>query len=152
MYTDQLVELLKKYKFSKNKFCGVLSLDQVPLKRVKHPCAFVVNTHDSTQPGEHWFAIYLPVRGPAEYFDSYGLPPFQQRIVEFLKKNSNSFIHNKQRIQSDTSVNCGLFSLFYLYFRTKGYTMKQYLKFFVKDNLSYNDHIVNYLYKKYKLK
>ncbi len=35
-----------------------------------YPSAFVYNTHDSEQPGEHWVAMYVDeIR---DYFDPYG--------------------------------------------------------------------------------
>ncbi len=39
------------------------------------PAAFVCNTNDGDEPGEHWIALYLVANIRGEYFCSYGLPP-----------------------------------------------------------------------------
>ena len=147
MYTEELVKLLLRNPYSRKVFCGVIPIDKLPMKKITRECAFIVNTHESHLPGEHWFAIYVPKQGPIEYFDSYGIPPYHRIIHNFLRINKRNFIHNKYQIQSNTSVNCGKFSLFYIYFRARGYTMKQYIKFFNKDTLKYNDKFLNNLYK-----
>jgi hypothetical protein len=149
MYTHHLVKLLLKNKFTRKIFCGVVPFDQIKLRILKHSCSFIVNTHDSSKAGEHWFAVFVPKNGIPEYFDSYGEPPSIKRIIDFLKLNGNGkFIYNTQRIQSDTSINCGKFSLFYLYFRAKGYKMTEYTKIFNKYNLDLNDKIIDCIYDK----
>jgi hypothetical protein len=150
MYTNELVDLLNKNYYSRRYFCGVLALDEVPLKKINHQCAFIVNTQKSSQPGQHWFGVFVPRHGPIEYFDSYGQPPRQQRIYDFISVNKRGFIYNNKRIQSHNSENCGQFTLFYIYFRCRGYTMKQYSKFFMPENFHYNDRFIEYLYKKHK--
>ena len=147
MYTSELVELLKKNRFSRRVFCGVLAINQIPIRKINRVCSFIVNTHESHLPGEHWFAIYVPNVGPIEYFDSYGLAPYHQRIYDFFRVNKRKFIFNNLQIQDNFSINCGKFCLFYIYFRAKGYTMKQYLKFFNKINLQYNDRFLNNLFR-----
>ena len=147
MYTEELVELLKKNPFSRKIFCGVLPIDKLPMKKINKVCAFIVNTHESNLPSEHWFAIFVPKIGPIEYFDSYGLHPYHREINKFIKVNKRKFIYNNLKIQHNNSINCGKFALFYIYFRARGYSMKQYLKFFNKKQLQYNDKFLNYLYK-----
>ncbi|MEQ2301665.1 hypothetical protein AMECASPLE_038394 [Ameca splendens] len=36
------------------------------------PAYFIVNTHPSHMPGEHWLALTLDENGEASFFDSYG--------------------------------------------------------------------------------
>ena len=146
MYTEELIKLLRKNRLTRTVFCGVIPIDMLPMKKINKTCTFIVNTHESNLPGEHWFAIFLPKRGPIEYFDSYGIPPYHQQIYKFIKINKRKFIYNKVQIQHDNSINCGKFSLFYIYFRAKGYSMKQYLKFFNHKELQYNDKFLNNLY------
>ena len=146
MYTDQLINALLKNKFSRKVFCGVIPLDHVPLKKINRVCAFVVNTHESYKSGEHWFCIFVPKLGPIEYFDSFGLPPHHEIIYKFFRLNNRNFIYNRIKLQDDKSINCGKFSLFYIYYRSKGYSLKQYISLFNTDNLLYNDKILNKLY------
>ena len=148
MYTDQLIRNLLKYRWSRQTFCGVKPLDKIPQKRVRRPCSFVVNTHKSDQPGEHWFGIFVPRRGKIDYFDSYGRPPEHLEVFNFIRLNGQKFKYNSKRIQSDQSENCGQFTLFFIYFRSKGYTMDQYLNLFSDQDYLFNDKIIERLYNK----
>ena len=49
--------------------------------------AYIVNTDISTDPGEHWVAIYFR-RDQDIYFDSYGRPPEEQYVLPFIQRNS----------------------------------------------------------------
>ena len=54
MNTLQIERLLKKGLKSKTIFCA---LDQ--LEKPTFPSAYVINSNPSSEPGEHWFAVYL---------------------------------------------------------------------------------------------
>jgi hypothetical protein len=151
MYTSELIKLLKKDKYSRKSFCGVVPYDKLPMKRIRRPCSFIINTQKSTEPGEHWIAIYLPRRGEIEYFDSYGFKPTIDKIYKLIHLNGKIYIHNNKTIQGVDSKNCGLFTLFYIYFRARGYSMKQYLKFFI-TNKTHNDMLIKKLFIELKLK
>ena len=73
MNTLQIERLLKKDWKTKNIFKKVCALDQ--LEKPTFPSAYVINSDPSSEPGEHWVAVYFDKRGRGEYFDSYGLPP-----------------------------------------------------------------------------
>jgi hypothetical protein len=150
MNTLEVDKFLKKYKWIKNSYCGVLPIDKLPLKKIKKPCSFVINTDKSTNSGKHWFAIYVPVKGPIEYFDSYGLKPINPEIYRFFKENDNKWIYNKYPIQSLKSQSCGKFSILFIAYRSKGLSMKDYTKLF-SVNKDYNENVINILfYKLYK--
>jgi hypothetical protein len=151
MYTSELIQLLKKDKYSKKSFCGVVPYDKLPLKKLRRPCSFIINTQKSTEPGEHWIAVYLPKRGRIEFFDSYGLKPTIDKIYKMFNLNGKYYIYNNKAIQGVDSKNCGLFTLFYLYFRARGYSLNQYLKFFI-TNKTHNDTFIKNLFINLKLK
>ena len=71
MNTLQIERLLKKGLKSKTIFKKVCALDQ--LEKPTFPSAYVINSDPSSEPGEHWVAVYFDKRGRGEYFDSYGL-------------------------------------------------------------------------------
>ena len=48
----------------------VVAKDTLPEAVSTYPSAFVCNTHDGKQPGEHWFPMYVDEIG--EYIDPYG--------------------------------------------------------------------------------
>ena len=148
MNTFNLIKLLKKDKFTRKCFYGVLPIDRLPLRKIKRPCCFIINTDKSHQPGEHWFGIFVPKVGSIEYFDSYGRKPINEEVYSFINSNGKKFTYNNENIQSNESTNCGKFTIFYIYFRVRGFKMKQYLKFFTK-NKELNDIIINKMYKKF---
>ena len=150
MDTIQLSNILKRDKFTKKYFSGVLSIDLLPIKKIGKTCSFIINTQNSTLPGEHWFAIFLPKSGKIEYFDSYGLKPINQEVYSFIKANGNKYIYNQKRIQSEDSQNCGKFCIFYIYMRSRNFSMNKILKFFV-NNSKLNDIFILNLFKKLKL-
>lgn len=149
MDTNQLIKFLKRDKYSKKYFCGVLPFNKLPIKKIKKPCSFIINSHDSTLPGEHWFAIYVPRRGKIEYFDSYGLKPTNDFVLAFIKANKLPYIYNEKNIQAINSNTCGKYCVFYIYMRSRGFTMKKITNFFV-SNKDINESFINNLFKKFK--
>lgn len=147
MYNYELQHILYKDRLARRYFCGVLSIDQLPLKKFKRRCMFIVNTQPISSPGEHWFAIHISRSNFIEYFDPYGIKPINQRVQEFIRINGNRYICNDKKIQHDFSKNCGKYCVFYLYFKSRNYTMNQILKFFLNNSM-YNDNMINNFYSK----
>ena len=145
MNTFELVDLLKKDKVVRKSFCGVVPIDLLPIHQVRRNCSFIINTDISSEPGEHWFALYVPKNSPVEYFDSYGRKPQNQKIFDFINANGRRFKYNKIVIQGGKSKNCGLYSLFFIYYRTKGFTLKEFQNLFT-SNYKNNDNIIENLY------
>ena len=117
MDTLQVRRYFENNKLSRNIFKGVLPVDFLDNEPIYKQAAYIVNTGKSDTIGEHWFALLIPKYGPIEYFDSYGMKPFNREVYEFVKRHRRKLIFNRKRIQSNKSYNCGKFSVFYLYFR-----------------------------------
>ena len=147
MNTIQLIALLKRDKYTRKTFCGVIPINHLPLKKIHRKCSFIVNTDESSLPGTHWFAIYIPKTGPIEYFDSFGRQPEEKEVKYFIKINNRRVIYNSKLLQSSESITCGHFCIFYLLFRNRGYTMKMFTKFF-NDNRDFNDKQISLMYLK----
>lgn len=95
-------------------FIGTFPRDMLPQIK-KRPAAFVINTDDSSSPGEHWVAVYLPEYGVAEYFDSYGLPPMSEDIHHFLNSVSPSgFLYSNVTLQSVNTETCGQYCILFI--------------------------------------
>ena len=73
MNTLQIEHLFQKGSKKKSIFKNPCALDQ--LKKPTFPSAYVINSESSSEPGEHWIAVYFDKHGRGEYFDSYGLSP-----------------------------------------------------------------------------
>jgi|SaaInl33SG_5_DNA_1037386.scaffolds.fasta_scaffold00699_2 hypothetical protein len=76
MRTEQLREALRKHPITQQYFEDVYASDQLP-PLVKGR-AYVVNTHPSDMPGEHWFALYRGENGAVTFMDSFGRVPPKQ--------------------------------------------------------------------------
>ena len=125
MNTLQIKRALERNPYTKKTFCGVFPADQLPKTFYTFPCGFVANTDPSTQPGTHWVSFYFPSREKGEFFDSYGHPP-EHYGFKFYE------------IQSSWSEVCGQYCIFYLYHKSRGYSMNKIVNLFT-DNTSIND-------------
>jgi hypothetical protein len=88
-------------------------------------CCFIVNTHPSGAPGEHWLAFFLNAStGLVEYFDSFGLPLAAHTHV-FAAFESRKLLpacvsaNTGQMLQSVNSTVCGQYCVAYLYWRSR---------------------------------
>lgn len=118
---------------------GVYSIDTLP-DRISDSI-FFINSDPSDLPGEHWVCVFFPHQNsPAEFFDSLGHEPnyYSSNIAHFM---NNNFKYNTQRLQAYNSSTCGLYCLFFLYYRVRGYTFSDILSKF-SSNLNLNDSIV----------
>ena len=108
----------------------------------------IVNKETSTQAGRHWVVIELR---HGYYFDS--LADFDGMTNTFepiLLKYNNQYIFNKTRCQSEYSNSCGLYCLYYLYYRsTHAYenTISELSSRSIADNESFLLHFfLEYVY------
>ena len=82
MNTLQIERLLKKDLKSKTILKKVCALNQ--LEKPTFPSAYVINSEPSSEPREHWVAVYFDERGRGEYFDSYGLSPTLVGVESYM--------------------------------------------------------------------
>lgn len=146
MDTLQLSHALSTDPFTRATFLNVFPSDWLPVSALtQRPVSLVVNTHPHFLPGEHWVAIYLSENNHAEFFDSYGLPPFSSRfpktIMNFLKKNSDKILFHKLQLQDPASTTCGYHCLFFLHQRCRGLPFHQVLRLYSADP-EQNDRMV----------
>ena len=90
----------------------VCAKDLLPEKKPLDMKAYIVNTDISTDPGEHWVAIYFR-RDQVIYFDSYGRPPDEQYVLPFIERNSTRWIHNTECFTESMEQN--MWNLVYLH-------------------------------------
>ena len=76
---------------------SVLSRDQTV--QHNHKLAlFIYNLEPSYLKGSHWLATYAK-DNVINYFDSFGLPPFQE-MVNHAKRKNLTLLHQNQQIQN----------------------------------------------------
>lgn len=134
-------------------FHGVFARDEFLRTRLTNG-TYIINTHPSHMPGEHWFVIEIcGIQGFV--FDSYGaMSPVTQTggedIIDHLTSYTQTVLCNKFRLQSlDTNV-CGDYCLFYVSCREQGCTIYSILDSFeIFSNSHSRDHAVREIILKY---
>lgn len=137
-------------------FCGVWPSDQLSHLRQSFtpPAHFIVNTHPSSKPGEHWLAITIEDDNTATFFDSFGFPPdfahYPRCILNFLEKRSNKILYHQTQLQDVLSTTCGQHCVFYLCHRACGLSFEKVLSLYDVDDVTKNDEMVSNFVKKYQ--
>ena len=134
-------------KNTKKNFLGVFSADNLPVIQRK-PCSLVVNTDVSSKPGEHWVSMFIPKRGALEYFDSFGREPHIKQHIEFIENNCNEYRFNAASLQSRESSLCGHYCLMYIFHRSIGKSMKNFVDKFPNSNHYSNDAKLMLMFRK----
>ena len=140
MNTYQIEYYLKKDPLARRIFKKACPRDQ--LQTVEYPSAYVVNSHTSTKPGEHWLAVFFDKQGRGEFFDSYGLHPDFNGFTDLMNQNSNEWIYNSKTVQSLFSIECGNFCIYHILFRCRGFSMRTIVSHF-SSNLTENDRRIS---------
>ena len=141
MKTEELEAYMLNDPYIRKYYGGVLPLDQIP-RVIRKPSIFIVNNDPSTLPGRHWLAVFFT--SVNEHFDSAGFYPNKTLEAE-LVSHGPKFKYNNNRVQAYNSDTCGLYCLFFCYFRCRGYTFQDVINMF-SSNLHLNEHIVKYFY------
>ena len=68
----------------------VVAKDTLPEVVSTYPSAFVCNTHNSDQPGEHWIAM----DEIGDYFDPYGMKPQHAEFTNFMNEHCSQWSLN----------------------------------------------------------
>ena len=107
---------------------GVYAADMLPISDFSQNIGFIANTDESASPGQHWISIFIPSKGMPEFFDPLAYKPNQYlaHFEDFLVNRGPAYKYNTQKIQSDTSSNCGLFCI---YFYTSGAEMSPFITY-----------------------
>ena len=137
MDTHQIRAILEHDYMTKDVFRGVYAIDQLPSYQ---PGMYVINTDERDEPGEHWLAVYNK-----EFFDSYGNPPMDNRIVKFLGPD---YTYNAVPLQQELSNACGFYCVYYLLQRARGHCAEDIIELL---KYSDSDFVVKHMiYDRYK--
>lgn len=76
----------------------------------------------SRKKGAHWVAYWFDNVNQCEFFDSFGRTPedYDERLRDFVDRNSALCLYNNIQVQPDSSSTCGLHVLYYLKARARG--------------------------------
>ena len=106
---------------------------------------FIYNLEPSHMTGSHWVATYVK-NGVINYFDSFGLPPFQE-IVNHAKKKNLTLLHQNDQIQNVMTTTCGYFCLHFLNEMNKGRTYFDLLEVFDIHDTINNEKFIELYFK-----
>ena len=103
-------------------FIGCFSQDDLVKLELSYPCYMIVNTDSRGEKGSHWLALKLD-SSVVEIFDPLGFEIFNYKqipchLLEFIHDHANDKkLKISPRIQSDSSSNCALYCIFYIFYR-----------------------------------
>ena len=143
--TDQLNRLGRGDEELSPYFKGTSGCDELPMtpNRVA-PRAYIVNTDPSYLSGEHWLGIWTE-NDTCEIMESYGLPLQHFENIDPLLIWLNQWTdvkRNKKTIQSVKSAGCGAYSLLYLMYKARGYSLDDFLANFSDKDYVKNDQMI----------
>ena len=107
-----------------------------------YPSAFVCNTHDSDQQGEHWIAMYVDECG--DYFDPYGLEPQHTEFTNFMNKHCSEW-------SSDGRIFCGQYCVAFLMFRCRNVSIHVFSRIFTTNLVANDCRVFDWLGAEYSL-
>lgn len=148
MYYASELEKWAKNNININ-FLGIFASNE--LSKLKplynYPYYFIINTDNNNLSGQHWICIYMHDKKIGEIFDSFGkFPNFY--VQRWLNKNSNKWYYNPKLLQPPLSTNCGLFCLYFIYFRciNPTLTLNQFVDYYFTYDVYKNDYLVTQFY------
>ena len=132
------------FKKKKNNSCLVSDLCNINLKRLLdrdyESIGMVFNTDDSSGSGQHWFSMYVDLKGKnlkkpsIYYFDSVAneAPDEIIELVQKLQKQSEHIKHPLDVLYSDIQhqygdTECGIYCLHFLTEMLQGKSFKRYI-------------------------
>ena len=124
---------------------GVLSRNQTVPHNHKM-ALFIYNLEPSYMSGSHWIATFVK-DGVINYFDSFGLPPFQE-IVNHANKNYLTLIYQNNQIQALNTTTCGYFCLYFLNEMNKGSSYFDLLQVFDVHDTMKNERFIERYFEK----
>lgn len=113
--TSSFIDAYVKH-YCKN-FIGVFACNSIPQNLCeREDFTIICNLSPDTHQGTHWVVINANSR-QIIYCDSFGFPPQQKEIKQFLKNCNRQILWNFAQLQDDNSNYCGyyciLFALFF---------------------------------------
>ena len=126
-------------------FRGVVPKYGLPTTVDALPVAFVCNTDDGDESGEHWIALYLDAIGCGDYFCSYGLPPRHAPFRTFMNEHCSEWTHNSKILQGPLSNVCGQYCVAYIWLRCNSFPMRTFMNIFGTDLVASDCRVFDWL-------
>ena len=143
MNARRLRRILQSDRHLSSRVVGIFAVDTLQKCKLGPGQGVIVNTDVWKGRGIHWVVLYRSAQGNYEFFDSFGRPPqyYDERFKTFLQRDLRDPIHNSMPLQDNDSDLCGAYVVYFLYFRSRGLTMKNIISHF-SSNSRLNDKLV----------
>ena len=106
---------------------------------------FIYNLEPAYMSGSHWVATYVK-NNVINYFDSFGMPPFQE-IVNHAKKKNLTLLHQNNQIQNIQTTTCGYFCLYFLNEMNNGNSYYDLLQVFDINDTMKNERFIEHYFR-----
>ena len=137
-------DLIKWCKYLNIPINDVLSRDEnVPHNHKQ--ALFIYNLEPAYMSGSHWVATYVKDK-VINYFDSFGMPPFQE-MVNHAKEKNLTLLHQNNQIQNMYTTTCGYFCLYFLNKMNKGNSYYDLLQVFDIHDTMKNEKFIEHYFK-----
>ena len=134
-------DLIKWCEYLKIPINDVLSRNETVQHNHKQ-AVFIFNLEPSYMSSSHWVSTYVK-NGVIHYFDSFGMPPFQE-IVNHARNKNLTLVYQNDQIQNSMTT-CGSFRLYFLNEMNKGNSYYDLLKVFnIYDTMDNEKFIEQY--------
>lgn len=128
MNTKQLFRALTLQRKTAPYFNGVFCRDLLETIQSK-PKLIICNTDTSEKRGKHWVLFYFN-NDTVEFYDSLGksIHSYGTEFSEFIERFSSKYKYVKKRSQPVHSNLCGVYCLYYAFWRCQGYSMERIVR------------------------
>ena len=132
----------------KLQYNGIFAKDALP--PLLHNGAYIANTGESHDIGEHWVLTYVKER-QLYFIDSFAEPPmyYGKEFVNWIKSYPGKVNQLQQPLQHPLSHFCGLYVLFFFYHLSRNYSLYRILKYFSRNSLQNDRNVVAFSKKKF---
>lgn len=144
MKGEEVCSLILKIPDIDDSFWGVIPAEGLQYITNEHTMIYIVNTQESSSPGQHWVVVNVNDTGSIELFDSQGLNPekYGPFFKDFLKRTHCNWINTK--LQPSHSDKCALYCLTYIYFKhIYGLDLRCIVKYIFFNNMKNNELFVS---------
>ena len=123
------------------RFSGVFCPEELP-ELEKRPVGMIINLDKCGGEGTHWVTYWINKDGSGEFFDSFGRPPNNRIIKNYISKTCKELTYSQTTLQHADAETCGMYCIFYLKHKLQNKSMNDILQHFTKIPLL-NELIIN---------
>jgi hypothetical protein len=119
---NEFLEYFSKVPIVQTLFNGVFAINKLP-RTLAFRHFFICNLSPADHPGSHWLAVIRSHKDSIEVFNSLGYENLDS-LMPHLKFRKKFEIHfNNQQLQSNISLNCGLFCIYFILHRALNFDL-----------------------------